>query len=77
MNIHIAKINGVLWDGEADAITAPGTEGELTVLHDHMPLVTNLKEGRLVVKKGGEEVFVHEVDHGVLEVTGESVTVLL
>lgn len=77
LHIHIARTNGILFSGEADALTAPGVVGELTVLPHHIPLVTVLKPGRLVVKKGGAEIFVHDVVHGVLEVTAESATVLL
>jgi F-type H+-transporting ATPase subunit epsilon len=77
MQAHIVKVNGIFWSGEADAIIAPGKEGVLTVLPNHTPLVTALKPGRLAVKKGGVEVFTHEVKNGVLEVTSTSVTVLL
>jgi len=77
MQVHIARVNGILWSGEADAITAPGVEGELTALPNHVPLVTNLKPGRLVVKQKGKEVFTQDVERGVFEVTAESVTVLL
>ena len=77
MKVYIAKTNGVLYSDEADSLTAPTATGILTVLPNHMPLVTVLREGRLVVKKDTEEVFTYEVKTGVLEVTGESATVLL
>lgn len=77
MRVHIAKINGILYSGEADSLTAPGVAGELTVLSHHMPLVTTLKPGRLTLRLGNEEVFVHNVEHGVLEVTPTTTTVLL
>jgi F-type H+-transporting ATPase subunit epsilon len=77
MQIHIAKVNGILWSGEAESVTVPGIEGELTALPHHVPLVTNLKPGRLIVKQNGEEVFTHDVERGVFEVTAESATVLL
>ncbi len=77
MKIHIAKVNGVLWSGEAQALTAPAAEGEVTILQGHVPFVTTLKPGTLSVRHGAEDVFVHEVERGVLEVTGESATVLL
>ncbi len=77
MQVHIAKVNGILFHGDAESLTAPGVEGELSILGGHVPLVTTLKSGRVVVRKGGEEVFVREVDHGILEVTGGSATVLL
>ena len=77
MHIHIAKVNGILFSGEADSLTAPGTGGELTILTHHVPLVTTLKEGRLTVKRAGGEVFTHDVERGILEVTTTSATVLL
>lgn len=77
MQVSIVKVNGILWSGKADAVSAPGSEGVLTVLPNHVPLVTTLREGRVVVTTAGKEVFVYEVDGGVLEVTGERVTILL
>ena len=77
IQVHIAKINGVLFSGEADALSVPGTEGMLTVLPHHMRLATNLKAGRITVKRGGEEVFTYDITHGVLEVSNRTATVLL
>jgi len=77
MKIHIAHVNGVLYSDEADSVSVPGAEGRLTVLQEHMPLVTTLKPGHLVVKKGGTEVFTYDLKGGILEVTGKHATVLL
>ncbi len=77
LSIHIAKINGVLYSGEADSITAPGSEGVVTILPHHVPLVTALRPGRVIVKKGGDEIFVEDVQNGILEVTSDSATILL
>lgn len=77
MLVHIAKINGVLFSSEADSLTAPVSEGEVTILPHHTPLAGILRPGTLVVKKAGEVVFKHDVERGVLEVTPESATVLL
>ena len=77
MQVSIVRVNGIFWSGDADSIVVPGAEGELTILPNHVPLVTALKAGRLEVKKDGKEVFTHNVESGVLEVTGERVSVLL
>ncbi|HET9641256.1 MAG TPA: F0F1 ATP synthase subunit epsilon, partial [Candidatus Paceibacterota bacterium] len=45
MHVVIAKVNESYFDGEAESVTLPGAEGELTILADHMPLVTTLKKG--------------------------------
>ena len=77
MEVSIVKVNGIIWDGEADSVVVPGAEGELTVLPNHVPLVTALKAGYLVVKKDGEEVFTDDIERGMLEVTGSRVSILL
>lgn len=39
----------VLFSGEVDAVILPGSEGEMTVLPGHAPVMTALKTGFLVV----------------------------
>jgi F-type H+-transporting ATPase subunit epsilon len=76
MHAHIAKVNQVLWSGEAKSVTLPGSEGELTILPNHSPLATSLKEGRITVRNlDSEHIF--DIESGVLEVDKEGVTVLL
>ena len=77
MEVNIVKVNGIIWSGEVDSMVVPGAEGELTILPNHVPLVTTLRAGRIEVKKDGKEVFTEEVERGVLEVTGSRVSVLL
>lgn len=65
----------LLFSGEADAVLAPGIEGQLGILPRHAPLITALQPGELVVRRGGtEEVFV--VGGGFLEVVQNRVTIL-
>lgn len=76
MKVVIAKVDENLFDGEADALTAPGSAGEMTVLRGHMPLVTTLKKGTLTVHlAGGNKIF--EVEDGVMEVRHDGATVIL
>ncbi len=50
--------------------------GEITVLPDHIPLVTNIKTGQIKVGKEGE-VFALAVSIGILEVQRDSKVVIL
>lgn len=50
--------------------------GEITVLPDHIPLVTNIKTGQIKVGKDGE-VFALAVSIGILEVQRDSKVVIL
>ena len=60
---------------QVDSVTLPGSEGELGILPQHIPLVTALKPGELVFARSGKtEHFA--VGTGFAEVTGERVSVL-
>jgi F-type H+-transporting ATPase subunit epsilon len=78
MKLLIAKVNETLFDGDAYSARVPGSAGEMTILAEHMPLVTPLKAGTIYVratKDAAEQEFV--VTTGVVEVHGGGVTVLL
>ena len=60
---------------EVDQVNAPGTEGDLGILYDHAPILTNLRSGQLSYEKDGETIAL-VVSGGYLEVTDNRVTVL-
>jgi F-type H+-transporting ATPase subunit epsilon len=76
MRVVIAKVDENLYDGEAESLTVPGAAGEMTVLGEHMPIVTTLKVGTITVRaKDGEKTF--DITGGVLEVRRDGATVIL
>ena len=78
MHVLIAKVDETLYDGEAYSLTVPGTEGEMTVLSRHMPLITTLKPGTLRLRESKDaDPKQFPVQTGVLEINHESVTVIL
>ena len=56
-------------------VVLPGSEGELGVYPQHVPLLTTLKPGELRVFKGGTQTSL-AVGEGFVEITGDSVSVL-
>ncbi len=75
MHVEVVTAERELYNGEADMVIAPGTEGELGILPRHAALLTTLKVGELLIKlSGAEEPFF--VSGGFLEVSNNSVTVL-
>jgi F-type H+-transporting ATPase subunit epsilon len=77
-HLTIAKVGENLFDGEAMSATFPGTEGVFTVLANHEPFVSSLKEGAIVVinAEGQPHRFENE-GAGVVEVSKNQATVLL
>lgn len=56
MKLSIISLKGIQYDGEAVSVNIKTTSGEITVLDNHRPLVTQLVSGRAVVaKKNGEK----------------------
>ncbi len=60
---------------EVDQVNAPGAEGDLGILYDHAPILTNLRSGQLSYEKDGETISLI-VNGGYLEVTDNRVTIL-
>jgi F-type H+-transporting ATPase subunit epsilon len=64
-----------VFEGDADIVVLPGSDGEMGILPHHAPLLTTLKMGIIKVRASGhEEIFT--VAGGVAEVQPDLVTVL-
>jgi F-type H+-transporting ATPase subunit epsilon len=66
----------LLFSGDVDAVIIPGTEGEMTVLPQHAPLLSTLKPGVIRVQRSGaaeDRIFVRG---GMVEVNPQGLTVL-
>ncbi len=77
MKLTISKIDKVLWSGEADSVTVPGVDGEMTILSHHMPLITTLKSGKIVVKIKEQSPISFDITKGFLEVGKTETTILV
>src|SRR6266550_8382293 len=76
LTLEIVTPERVVFSEEGvDSVTLPGSEGELTVLPSHAPLMTELKPGPLVFRKGGDEIDV-ALSGGFLEVRDDRVIIL-
>ena len=64
-----------VFESEIDQITLPTQEGEITILPNHIPLISVLQAGELVVKTGDEEIAM-AVSGGMVEVRKNEITVL-
>src|SRR5216684_4024930 len=75
MHIEVVTAERELYNGEADELIAPGTEGMLGILPRHAALLTTLKPGALRIKLNGAEEPLF-VSGGFLEVSNNQATVL-
>ena len=75
LTLSIVTPEKILVAEEVDQVNVPGTEGDLGILYDHAPILTNLRSGQLSYENDGETVAL-VVSGGYLEVTDNRVTVL-
>ena len=76
LHFELVSPERVLFSGAVEAVLLPGTEGDMTVLPGHAPVMTALKTGFVVMtnhKDEGERVLVRG---GFAEINAEGVTVL-
>jgi F-type H+-transporting ATPase subunit epsilon len=73
--LEIVTPERLAYSDTVDAVTLPGSEGELGVLPHHAPLVTMLGLGELKIRKGGE-VESFAIAGGFLQVRPDKVVVM-
>ena len=67
ITFEIATPERVVYKEEVDSLTLPTKDGEITVLPNHIPLVSALVPGAITVRKGKEESYM-AVSGGFIEV---------
>jgi F-type H+-transporting ATPase subunit epsilon len=75
LHVEVVTAERELYSGEANMVSAPGSEGRLGILPRHAALLTTLMPGELTIKLDGAEEPIF-VSGGFLEVSGNTVTVL-
>ena len=65
-----------MFSGEADAISLPTPDGEITILPHHIPLISIVVPGSILVRRGKEEQL-FAVSRGVVEIDGTTVHVMV
>ena len=73
--LSIVTPEKLLVSEEVDQVNVPGSEGDMAILYDHTPILTNLRSGQLSYEKEGETIAL-VVSGGYLEVTDNRVIIL-
>jgi F-type H+-transporting ATPase subunit epsilon len=73
--LEIVTPESVIYSEDVDMVTLPGSEGETGIYPNHVPLMTKVQAGELVVKRSGTEEIL-AVGEGFAEITGDHVAIL-
>lgn len=75
LQVELVTAEGRVLSQEADFVLAPGAAGDLGVLPHHIPLLTPLRTGEVMVRNEGSEEYLF-VAGGFLEVLPDKVVIL-
>ncbi len=75
-NFKIVTPDGVIYEDTVESVSLPTSNGEITVLAHHIPLIAVLKAGEIRVSKDSSEISI-AVSSGVLEVREKSEIIVI
>lgn len=77
MLLSVISLEKIEYRDKVMSVTCPGTEGELTVLDHHIPLITPLGKGNITIRKNERDAIKIPVIGGVLEVKKDETVILI
>ena len=76
MTVEIVTPDKKVFEGEADGVQLPGSEGSFEILNHHAPIISTLTTGKIRVRVGKEAQFFN-IGGGLVEMSNNKVTVLV
>jgi F-type H+-transporting ATPase subunit epsilon len=78
MALHFELVSParLLFSGDVESVVLPGTEGEMTILPMHAPVLSTLRPGVVTIVKSGSETDRIFVRGGFAEVNAHGLTLL-
>ena len=67
MKLRLVTQSMVKYEGDVDMILAPGEDGEMGILPNHMEMLATLGPGQVKVRKGSKEEAFH-IKGGIISV---------
>jgi F-type H+-transporting ATPase subunit epsilon len=75
LRLEIVTPDAVAYSEDVEMVTLPAAEGQIGILPQHVPLMTQMVPGEMIVRKGGQDRFL-AVGEGFVEITGDHVAIL-
>ena len=75
LKLEIVTPEAKTYSEHVEMVTLPAVEGEMGVFPQHVPLMTQIVPGEVIVRKEGRDYFL-AVGEGFVEITGERVAIM-
>lgn len=77
MKLTVLTLKETLFDGSVQSVTLPAEMGELTILPNHVPIITALKKGLISAATTQGERKYFECGSGIFEFINNEAAILL
>ena len=77
LRLEIITPDQTMFTGEANSVSLPTPDGEITVLPHHIPLMSIVAPGTVTIREKGGKEHLLAVSRGVVEVDGKAIRVLV
>jgi F-type H+-transporting ATPase subunit epsilon len=75
LKLEIVTPEAITFSDQVEMVTLPGVEGEMGIYPQHVPLMTQIVPGEILILKGGQPILL-AVGDGFVEITGDHVSIL-
>ena len=75
LKLEIVTPDDLAYSEDVEMVTLPGSEGEMGIYPQHVPLLTQVVAGELVARKSGQDYFL-AIGEGFAEITGDRVAIM-
>ena len=76
LQLTIVSPEHILFEGDVQLVTLPGTLGSFTVLPDHAPIISSLENGEITFSADGEMKSI-EIKGGFVEVKDNLISICI
>lgn len=75
LKLEIVTPTGPVYSQDVDMVTLPGKEGEMGILPQHAPLITQIGSGEIIARRGNEEDRIL-ITTGIADITAAKVAII-
>jgi F-type H+-transporting ATPase subunit epsilon len=75
LKLEIVTPEGIMYSEDVEMVTLPGIVGQMGVYPQHVPLMTEMVPGEIIVRKDGHDTFIASGE-GLIDITTTGVSVL-
>jgi len=75
LTLEIVTPDATVYSDDVQMVTLPAIEGQVGILPRHVPVLTRIVPGEIIVRKNGRDEFL-AIGEGLVEITGDRVAIV-